>query len=308
MRPILGDLHLHRSAVAQLPAASPATTNGAAADEAERHGHPPLGFRELVLPSSLIGVDNGPEGYQRPLAESKLKKIYPYDIALGGTLAVNERPDGSLWCFDGQHRLQSARRSGLRHVPCRVFRVSRQREARYFIEMNWSTLVVNARDKFRALIVAGDPQSCAIKAVIEEARFRLDFESKSYAADAVSAVDTARALTRSRRRGVPFDTAPLRAALELIRATWPGQPANGTAVMLRASDAVLRRGGSLFDQPRFVERLFVYTPAMLARAGALYGRTHNVTAWAGAAERMIEEYNTGLPRHSKRALPSLLDR
>lgn len=265
-----------------------------------------LGFREEMVALSALGVDDGPGGYQRRQSETKVKALLPYDVSTGGTLLVNRRPDGRLYAVDGRHRAEAARRSGLTHLPCRVVHVSREREARYFIEMNWATLVVNARAKFRADVVAGEPEACAIKQTVEECGFTLAYEPRGGAVDTLSAVDAARAICHPFRHPDAFDVQPLHAALEMIGLTWPGQPGNGAGTLLRAVALLRRRECDHLDAERFAERLFVYTPVTLMKAGATVAKAYGVSSVVGTAHKMVEEYNSRMPKGSRMALRPLV--
>ncbi len=264
-----------------------------------------LGFDEACVAIEHIGVD---ADYQRPLSESKLRKMVLYDVSLGGTVAINRRPDGTLFCFDGRHRVEAAARTGYTYIPARIYHVTREKEARYFIELNWATLTVNPRDKFRALLVARDDETCVINAEIEACGFWVDYQNTGRTAEGIAAIDAARALCYRRNAAHGFDTALLRTTLHLIHSTWQGQPANATGYMLRATAAVygqaLLVGRSVEDT--FAEKLFWYTPTSLARAGASVAKDYKVPLWRGMGEKMIVELNAKLPQNSRNRIPPLV--
>ncbi len=271
--------------------------------------NPVLGFEEILASLDSVGVDDGPDGYQRPISNQKIAALMPYDVSFGGTVAVNARPDGMLYCFDGGHRMEAARRTGYTHIPARLYHLSRMQEARYFIELNWATLGVSPGDKFRALAVAEDEDTCAIKATIEAHGFVIDYlNNGGRAADAIAAVDTARALC-SEGRGQSFTVAPLAETLDLIMGPWKGQPGNGTTYLLRATAGVGMQAGRIgrsVDPAVFTDRMRVYTPALLTRAGGLLAKTHNVPLWRGMGQKMIDELNARLPAQSKNRVPPLI--
>lgn len=270
---------------------------------------PPLGFEEAMLPLSAINVDNGPEGYQRPLGRHKVAIMIPYNVSLGGTIAVNRRPDGTLYCFDGRHRMEAAWRTGYSHIPARVYHLTRPQEARYFIELNWATHIVSPGDKFRAMVVAEDPETCAIKETIESHGFRIDYtNTNGGAADALCAVDTARALC-TLRHGQDFNVAPFGEVLDLIGAAWQGQPHNATIYILRATAGVrlqARRIGRVIDPATFKDRVGLHTPALVTRAGGQLAKIHNVPLWRGIGQKMIDELNMRLRGDSKHRIPPLI--
>lgn len=81
------------------------------------------------------------------------------------------RRDGRLFVVDGQHRLQAARlRGDIQQLPCLIEEfASVAEEAALFDDLNGKRRPVSALDKFRAALVAGDPDCIAIGAAMERA-------------------------------------------------------------------------------------------------------------------------------------------
>lgn len=73
-------------------------------------------------------------------------------------LGVARRPDGTLWVFEGQHRLLAARkRIDIKKLPCIIFDVDdKQKEAESFGEINSGRKSIIWVDKIKALEVSGD--------------------------------------------------------------------------------------------------------------------------------------------------------
>ena len=88
---------------------------------------------------------------QRELQEFHINRILKkFDPQAFGRLTVSLREDGFYYCSDGQHRLESARRLGLKEVPCVIVKNhSLKEEGESFIKVNEVSAKVSALDKFR---------------------------------------------------------------------------------------------------------------------------------------------------------------
>lgn len=96
-----------------------------------------------------------------------------------GTLLVAERPDTSLWVFDGQHRkLGADRRSDITKLPCMVFASTGMRqEAGNFLNVNSDRGPVKSVDTFKAKLVAGDPVATSVKKLIGASKYEVRWSS-----------------------------------------------------------------------------------------------------------------------------------
>lgn len=84
-------------------------------------------------------------------------------------LAVSQR-DGHLFVIDGQHRLAAAKlRGDIEQLPCVVgLYGSVKAEAVAFTNLNDRRRPLSALDKFKAAVVAGEPDAIAISAALAE--------------------------------------------------------------------------------------------------------------------------------------------
>jgi hypothetical protein len=91
-----------------------------------------------------------------------------------GVLMVAQRPDGTYWVFDGQHRkLAADRRDDIRELPCIVFKTQTiAEEATAFVDVNSKRTVPSSVDKFRASLVAGNRTASAVREMIEAAGYK----------------------------------------------------------------------------------------------------------------------------------------
>jgi hypothetical protein len=143
--------------------------------KAERYGWMGLDlpgeFR--LVPKNILNVD---DEYQRDAEENRTKVLAiarEFSWAVFGVLIVALRLDGTLFVYDGGHRLLAARhRSDVDLVPCLIFRIaSREDEARLFDKINRYRKAMAARWTHRALAFAGDDVArCAAKLVLDAGR------------------------------------------------------------------------------------------------------------------------------------------
>ncbi len=114
----------------------------------------------LYIDKNKLSVDH--ENYQRNLNDAKRKAIAAgWRWPACGTLSVVQRPDGSYWVFDGQHRLAAAlTRSDIDTLPCLVFRGipgGLSGEAEAFLNQNKLRKSLTGIECFKAQLTSGDP-------------------------------------------------------------------------------------------------------------------------------------------------------
>ena len=122
-----------------------------------------------LVDKQLLNLD---DAYQRErTSEQAVRRIAGhFDWTLFGVLKVAERPDGTLWVFDGGHRLRACfYRSDIQEIPCIVFALAELAdEARAFIAGAKMTQRISSMDTFRAATVAMEPSACRTAAILGE--------------------------------------------------------------------------------------------------------------------------------------------
>lgn len=139
---------------------------------------PPRGsmpVMQFCLPDQLE-ID---PSYQRSIENGESQALIA-EIAMNwhwgrAQLLTVSRRGGRLFVVDGQHRLAAARlRGDIQQLPCLIEEFSDvAEEARLFNDLNDRRRPVSAIDKFRAALVAGDPECIAIGAALERAGLAL---------------------------------------------------------------------------------------------------------------------------------------
>ena len=120
--------------------------------------------------------DKGIGGYQRDVYDKLVKDIVMEFLwPVFGVLIVARRPDGSLWVMDGQHRLLAALQiDNVDLLPCYVFDIDNTpEEARCFFRLNKYRFGMRADSGFVAQVQGNDPESLAIKEMVEGSGYRV---------------------------------------------------------------------------------------------------------------------------------------
>lgn len=127
-------------------------------------------------PGQFMEIDkndlNIDHAYQRDkVIVTKIREIQAnWSWAGCGCILVARRIDGSLWVFDGQHRVLAARnRADISALPCLVFDVDdRTQEAAGFLVSNSERKPVSAIAKFKAMVMTNDPAAVSVSRVFDE--------------------------------------------------------------------------------------------------------------------------------------------
>ena len=83
------------------------------------------------------------------------------------TLLVARRSNGELYVVDGQHRLDAAKRRGIKSVPCSIFdSTGPEEEAQAFYTCSMRVTRIPAANQYRALLAAKDPEILAISKML----------------------------------------------------------------------------------------------------------------------------------------------
>lgn len=109
--------------------------------------------------------------FNRPVSDAAVEKILSdFNAKAFGALILWERAPRDFVIIDGQHRVEAARRRGIREdakcLPAVVYRgITLSQAAELFVQHN-ATKMVSAYDKFRALLTAGDLESMEIDRIV----------------------------------------------------------------------------------------------------------------------------------------------
>lgn len=132
---------------------------------------PELGW----LPVAMLSVD---EAYQRKIDSQRSKQAIEqitrnFRWSCFGTALVTQTDEGWL-LIDGQHRVEAARRLGIKTVPCIVVQHASQAEqAAIFVSTNQGRVQVNPYSLFHARLMAGEELALGVQRLLDEARLSI---------------------------------------------------------------------------------------------------------------------------------------
>lgn len=172
----------------------------------------------------LLRVD---DSYQRQASENRIAHIArDFSWPAFGVVLVSLRDDGSLFVFDGQHRvLASRRREDIQELPCLVFRFSNlSKEAQAFIDANTVRGPVSALQKFKSRTCAEDSDVLAIRAIVGDFGYEVPESMSNRAGKLIYCVD---ALEKVYGRGADH----MRRVLKVVDSVCVDEPPRGMLVV-----------------------------------------------------------------------------
>ncbi len=107
--------------------------------------------------------------YQRPLSLDKVLEFAScWSWAACGAIAVGHS-NGVYWVYDGQHRLEAAKRhTDITLLPCVVFKaMTVPEQARAFVKANINRKAVTIFARYRAMLVGGDPDAMRVQSLFD---------------------------------------------------------------------------------------------------------------------------------------------
>jgi hypothetical protein len=244
----------------------------------------PYRFAMVQLDSLFVDHD-----YQRPLTTFADEVIEQYDPALLGTLIVSERDDGT-YVIDGQTRLAGMAANDEPAAPCLVYHgLTREDEAKLFADLQTKRRGMATYLRFRASLVAKDPEALAIQGIVQGEGFELGVDETAHTVKSIAALE---AVFRK-------DPALLRRVMGTIAATWtdPATEARASGDLIRGLALFFERERHVDDE-RLVNRLSAITPRMLRhRANALQEGAGGGSGRPGyMADAIVGIYMRGKPR------------
>lgn len=253
---------------------------------------------ELVwLPANSLGI--APE-YQRPLREDRVRRIARnFDPFIFGQLDVSERADGSRVVLDGQHRWRGVLRKGWggRLVPCLRRRgLTPQQEATIFWKSQTpeNRVGLNAMDRFRARLFAGEERALRIQAIVEEVGYQVIlYRSETNSGiQAIGVLESVAASGHMRGSITEDGYEVLKRVLEIARDTWGLNRPGPSGMLLDGIARFDRRYRKhTYDLDRLVRVLQDATPPQIVAEGKEQARVLRMQHGSGVARAISQRYN-----------------
>ena len=180
-----------------------------------------------AIEMKLIDIDSihVDPAYQRDLDEKRVKKVAAkFKQGAAKAVSLSRRPNGSLWCYDGQHTIEIYRAAGFTHVPAVIVNGDMQKEADWFEELNQSVRRVSARDRQRAGVVAEKAPALAVQDLLD--KFGIQVSKGGLRAGMTNSVGAI-------GRYVASDPARINQAMKAIDAMWSDETEAWSGVVMR---------------------------------------------------------------------------
>jgi hypothetical protein len=168
--------------------------------------------------------------FNRPISEQWVARLVAdFQVSRLGRIALSRREDGTLIILDGQHRIRALRDKGVpedsKVIPADVYTdLSRAEEALLFVHLN-QTKHVSSFEKYRALLVGGDPETRNIDSIVRSHQLVVAPGKKD---GAVGCVD---ALRRLYNMGEPAGAVLSRTLMTIHEAWGEASEAYGSALL-----------------------------------------------------------------------------
>jgi len=232
-----------------------------------------------------IRVDHN---YQRGIKRNRVNKIMRnFDWSLFGALLVAEKPDGSYWVYDGQHRLEAAKlHPKIDEIPVQISKFDNVRgEAAAFLGVNVNRSAVTTVERYWAGLEAGDPDMMAVCAVLDEAGCEVVGVAGEKALNKTSAV---MAISRSIKIN---GEAALVKALTTIRSSWPTQHGALKGVIINALASLYRHNKIGINQQIMVDVLSDVSHKKLTADAEVLRDISGGSAEKNIKQVLISKYN-----------------
>ena len=232
------------------------------------------------------------ENYQRQLKEKRVLKILKgFNWAHFQPVMLVRHEDGHYTCFDGQHRVEAARRHpDVAEVPAAIVTLEQAcEEAEAFLGVNVNRSAITTVEKYHAGIEAGDETMMRICAVLEDAGCEvIERHGVKPAANRTTAVTAVERAVRTYG-----DAAVTQACRSLVTA-WPNDKGALHAVMIQALSRIYRNNRAAIDEARMVARLTSRDRKILTSDAETMRKIGGGDAVAAVAKVIVEIYNRGL--------------
>lgn len=191
--------------------------------------------------------------YQRPLQESRIKKMsQEFNEDLLGTIVVSRR-DHRHYVIDGMHRVVLCRLKNINYIQAVIHvGLTEEEEAELFVRLNQSRKGVTKAEVFDAALVAKNPRALMIKDIVEKNDYKLGKATGNYTIAAYAALEFI-----VKKYGIEH----LDRTLGLIKKIWFGQTQSTNAFLIKGVAAFIHiyQDENAYADAKFVKQLSRHT-------------------------------------------------
>lgn len=249
----------------------------------------------LWVDKSTLQVDHE---YQRKCVnQARVREIARMWMwAACGVILVSRRPDGSLWVYDGQHRVLAALlREDISALPCLVFDMDAlSDEASAFVAANTVRGPMRATEKFRGLLVAEDDIALEVQRIAQSCGYTIGGDGH------VKTLRCVGTLLRLAKTNTPV----LKDVLALLAELYSTEPVHEDVLQgVFLLEVSLRKAGESLCRGHNRTAMLQRTPAKLKDAIRRAKEHFKRSGERVCAEAIVQELNRG---RSTRRLASLM--
>lgn len=206
---------------------------------------------KAMVELATVKFDRSYQRDKKKHSEAIARRFNPSAV---GSPLLGRRGDGSMYCIDGQQRIEAMKSIGITHWTCDVIESAGPTfEAQVFFTVNKGRVEVNALDTFKAALTSGDRHAMTVVRVANECGLKVplyglkspDKEKGTFLAcyhSAYGAVKT-------------YGEEPFKRALSLIVLTWPLCQRMLQGNVILGLTHLIHKFGDKIDDDRFHERL-----------------------------------------------------
>lgn len=226
--------------------------------------------------------------YQRPINQELVDQIArKWDIAAAGPIVVSRRANGDLYIVNGQHRTAAARQVGETEIIAQVLNgLTAAEEAVLRLKGNVRR-TDKPQERFQAQLTAGDPESHAIKQIVEALGGVVN--TSPQATYGINAVSSLEGLYR-RDNGIL-----LTRTLETIKDMYGVLDGEAVTVsILKAVAWFLDAHRAGYDRARLIERCQDVGAQRLIQQARNHKAVMGGAMWVNTYRAIVEAYNERL--------------
>ena len=241
--------------------------------------------------------------YQRGLSHNWVKELAAmFDETKCDPIVLSKRKNGSLFCIEGQHRVEAAKKAGVKELIARVLTgLTYEQEADYFFNAQKNRRGMRPQDAWNASLEAKHANTIEINTIVESLGGKVNRHP-----DIDKGINCPGQLWKihsNAGKTVLYD------ALELIADAWPEFKLGGVTSEARMlagfSFFVVNHPIDTYKRPRLIKCLAKTSPLKIREIGQRYRDLGRKTD-EGFYLAILDAYNKGL-RESSELTPKKCD-
>jgi len=243
-----------------------------------------------ALPVNFLRIDHS---YQKPLSAPHVDKIVKNFNPVGvGQIHVSKRLDGTLWVFDGQHRLESHKRLSIPTIDCIVYdNMTIEEEAQGYRYYN-TIKTQNPLDEEKAALKGNDMNAIKRKEIVESVGLEIDY----FRTGRIEYIQAMGAIKTIYEKGSNED---LKTVLYILHQALGKHKKNFKAMVLLGLHQFIKDFDGKYEEKWLINRLKKFGVNELISESSTFRRAHNCDKKTGVKLATVKLYNHGKRKGTK---------